>query len=118
MQRRNATTTTAANLNDATQRDPGSDKFGEPGHRLRDRRSIVAELIDKAQITCDEAAVLLGEAEFVPDDEEAPAVTDWSDKEPLAVNVHALPDLSFCPCRKENGGSGVCNCVLGALTIT
>lgn len=26
--------------------------------------------------------------------------------------------MAGCPCRKENGGSGVCGCILGGTTIT
>ena len=26
--------------------------------------------------------------------------------------------MAGCPCRKENGGSGICGCVLGGMTIT
>ena len=28
------------------------------------------------------------------------------------------PDTSGCSCRKENGGSGVCGCILGGIQIT
>lgn len=27
-------------------------------------------------------------------------------------------DMSGCPCRTENGGSGVCGCILGGPSIT
>lgn len=30
-----------------------------------------------------------------------------------------LPDrMAHCPCRVENGGSGICGCVLGGLQVT
>lgn len=31
----------------------------------------------------------------------------------------SVPDLmTHCPCRHENGGSGICGCVLGGFQIT
>jgi hypothetical protein len=41
-------------------------------------------------------------------------------REATPVDVHISPGMRTrsCPCRRENGGSGVCGCVLGGPEVT
>lgn len=34
------------------------------------------------------------------------------------TNTPMVDPTRHCPCRSENGGSGICNCILGSGTVT
>ena len=47
--------------------------------------------------------------------------TGWTHTIPCGDQTHMVPcgdQRRSCPCRPENGGSGICNCILGSPVIT
>lgn len=44
--------------------------------------------------------------------------TNMQDYPRFGVETKQVDRTAFCSCRKENGGSGICGCILGGLTIT
>lgn len=60
------------------------------------------------------ATELIAEAARIRDTAAKKAAERWD----LRITTDQLPGQALCPCRPENGGSGVCSCILGGVKVT
>ena len=72
------------------------------------KHKIVQRLLESKYITAEEAVVLLANDAF-------PRIQVIPDFKPINVpsNTDLVPYGTLCSCNPNNGGSGICGCIMG-----
>ncbi len=96
---------------------------------MTDKNKIIDRLLQKNQITSEEAEILrrkeidyipLNPSPYVQPESQKQFQETWKNpkKHPFQVEFERVQEhIKNCPCNVANNGSGICNCTMGTMPV-